>query len=68
MWFKRAFLGCTAALLLWAFYDYGAFLRPSKLVAAIVFPALGLAWGAWGLCRALRRSRSRRVEERQLAS
>lgn len=43
-WPQTLVIWATALLLLWACYDYGAFLHPSRLVVAIAFPSLGLVW------------------------
>lgn len=41
---QQAVFICAAGLLLYACYDYGALLRPSRTVMAIAVPALGLLW------------------------
>jgi O-antigen ligase len=43
-WVDRAVICCGAALLLWACYDYGAFLQPAKTAVAVAAPTLGLLW------------------------
>ena len=41
---ERGILWTAAILVLWACYDQGAFLLPSKTIVAAVAPALGLLW------------------------
>ena len=43
-WVRWAPAWCCAVVLLWACYDYGAFLNPSRPATAIAVPALGLIW------------------------
>ena len=49
---------CAALLILWACYDWGAFLQPSRLVVAIAAPALGLVWAASCFCERRRNAKT----------